>query len=463
MRIILLQPYFDSHIVTPPLGLGYLASSLLARNRYDVEIIDCNAWSIKPSLLLNILKVKNPDLIGVTILTNFFTEAKDIILKIKELTSVKVVVGGPHVTALPEFTLQETNADFAIVGEGEQSIVELTEFLESKNKDISSINGLVYKENGRIIRNSSKKLVEDINNLPFPAWELLRPQNYPPAPHGAFYKRFPVSPIITTRGCPYSCKFCSSFLTWGNTIRKRTPNSVVDEIQYLKEKHNIKEFHFEDDNFTISKEHAISICEEIIRRKLNIAWAAPNGVRIDALDDELIRIMKLSGCYLLAFGIESGSQSILDKMNKKLNLKNTMSILKLVKKHNIETWGFFIIGLPNETRETVKETIRLSRILPLDRAQFCNFVPLPGTDIFNDWIKDKSLSDLEWKNLSFSGDAVFRTKELSEEELTLLQKVAFRSFYFRPKILFRTLLKMKPRQIKWILRRIKAYSYLRRK
>jgi len=460
MNIILLQPYFDSHIIAPPLSLGYLASTLQQEKYHKVEIIDCNAKAIKLPTLLTILKEKKPDLVGVTILSNFFSEAREAILKIKEISPAKIAIGGPHVTALPEFSLQETNADYAIVGEGERTFAELVKFLCFSKPTLDEIDGLVFRINGQILRNKARSLIPDIDNLPFPAWDLLNPQDYPPAPHGAFYKRFPVAPIITTRGCPFSCKFCSSAVTWRKILRKRNPKSVVDEIQLLRDNYNIKEFHFEDDNFTISREHAISICQEIIKRKLDIVWAAPNGIRVDSLDEELIKVMKQSGCYLLAFGIESGAQEILNHMDKKLDVKRISTILNTVQKYRIETWGFFIIGLPGETEETIQQTISLSRRLPLNRAQFCNFTPLPGTTIFDDWVKDNKLSELEWSKLSFSGNAIYETDKLSQKKLTLLQKKAFRAFYFRPKVFLGTLFKIKPRQIKWLFKRFKAYSYL---
>jgi radical SAM superfamily enzyme YgiQ (UPF0313 family) len=192
---------------------------------------------------------------------------------------------------------------------------------------------------------------------------------------------------------------------------------------------------------------------------MDVVWACPNGVRIDALDEGLLRVMKKSGCYLLAFGIESGSQMILDRMAKRLSLGIIADKLELVKKAGIETWGFFIIGLPGETEISVQETIALAKKLPLDRAQFCRFAPLPGTSIFIEWTKDMDLSEIDWPNLNYSGKGVYNTEGLSSQRLASLQKQAFREFYLRPLILIKILTKLRFRQIKWLIKRFKAYIF----
>jgi len=228
-------------------------------------------------------------------------------------------------------------------------------------------------------------------------------------------------------------------------------------MELLHKKHGIQEFHFEDDNFTANKPHALSICREIRRRKLNIVWACPNGVRINCLDQELLEEMKASGCYLLAFGIESGSQRILNRANKNLKLSLVPKIIKMAKKIGIQTWGFFIIGLPGETANSAEKTIKFARELPLDRAQFCKFVPLPGTKVFEDWLSNRKLKDLPWENFSFFGDSIYSTKSLSNIQLSYFQKKAFRAFYFRPKTLIKTIFLVKPKQAKWLLLRLTDY------
>ncbi len=451
MKVLLLQPNFDTHIITPPLGLGYLAGALL-KDGHDVILFDCIAKGIDNQKIIEILTKERPDVIGISVLSISFKNTIDLITLIRKNITTLVVIGGPHVSALPEYSLETSKADIAVIGEGENTFREI-----ASGKSLNEINGICFWSDNKIITTPSRPFIDDLDTIPFPAWSLIQPDNYPPTPHGAFYKKYPIAPITTTRGCPFNCIFCASKCTWKQKLRARSAMNVVDEIEYLHRNFGIQEFHFEDDNFTFSKKHAMAVCEEIIRRGLDIVWACPNGVRIDKLDKELIDTMKRSGCYLLAFGIESGSQEILDKMNKKLDLDIVPNIIKMVKDAGIETCGYFIVGLPDETYETIESTIELSLSLPLDRAQFSRFVPLPGTSIFDEWWeKDKNI---DWDMINHVGNnSIYCTKNLTKEELTELQRSAFRRFYFRPKILTKTLYSLKPRQYYWFVKRILDYK-----
>ena len=464
MKIILVNPYFKSHIIIPPLGLAYLASYLRHKDsEIDISLIDCLRDGISNSRLTEIISRENPDLLGFTVYSLFYENVKDVIRKIREKNgAVRIIIGGPHVSALPVFSLEDAGADFSAFGEGEETLAELADTLMAGENVFSAIKGLCYHDSdGRIMQNPPRAEPADINSIPWPDWQLIRPDKYPPAPHGAIFKRFPIAPVITTRGCPFTCTFCATRLTWGNRIRYRSENDVVNEIEYLVKTHGVREIHFEDDNLTLSREHVTAICKEIIRRELDIVWACPNGVRIDTLDEELLNLMKNSGCYLLAFGIESGSQDTLDKMNKNLDKNKVYEVLRKTKEAGIETWGFFILGFPDESREDIMQTIAFAKKLPLDRAQFCNFAPLPGTALFNSWLKQrgiKELSQVRWDSFSFYGRNIFSNK-LSPESLGGLQNRAFISFYFRPMIALKILFKIRIRQWRFIVRRLAAYIF----
>lgn len=443
MKILLIQPKFKTHLITPPLGLGYLASSLRQDNHY-VQLLDCVAHNIN---ILDCIERLKPDFIGITVISPSYTAVIDLIANIRHVSNAKIVIGGCHATALPEQSLRYTKADYCIIGEGEITFRELCSYM-----DYHDVKGIAYWNNNSIVINQERKLIQDLDSIPFPAWDLLNPNNYPPTPHGAFYKQFPIAPITTTRGCPYNCIFCASKVMWRQKLRVRSSKNVVDEIEYLNTKFGVREFHFEDDNFTFSKQHAMDVCTEIIRRGIKISWACPNGVRIDKLDKELISVMKQSGCYQLSFGIESGNQSILNSINKHLDIKAVPHTINMIKDAGILTCGFFMIGLPDDTEKTVKETTDFALSVPFDRAQFSRFLPLPGTKPFEEWYKNGNV------NWNFFGDTTYKPKNLRSEDVIELQKKAFRKFYMRPKTLIKTLFSVKPKQYIWVMKRLGDYG-----
>ncbi|MEK7817568.1 MAG: radical SAM protein, partial [Actinomycetota bacterium] len=313
------------------------------------------------------------------------------------------------------------------------------------------------------------------------AWDLMDPRSYPDLPHQLLHKKFPVAPVMTSRGCPYDCSFCASTALWGRGWRTRSAANVVDEIEMLVRDFDVKEIHFEDDNFTLKASHAAAVCEEILRRGIDIVWACPNGVRIDTLDDDLLELMRRSGCYSLGFGIESGSQAVLEKNNKKLKLDRVADQVRMVKRHGIEAFGFFIIGLPGETADTIRETIRYARRVPIDRANFGLLSPLPGSGIFNEYVLAKSGGEAKAVGGAKSsgeaksgGDAKsgsegfdhrvlnyfnpFPIGGLDSRELNRWQRRAVYSFYLRPGPLLKVVRDLRPAQVKQMLRALFDYS-----
>jgi len=249
MKITLIQPKFNTHLITPPLGLGYLANTLIQDN-HEVQILDCIARNID---VQQSIKDFSPDFIGITVLSASYTAVIELIKNIRGYSDAIIVIGGAHATALPKQSLIDTKADYCVIGEGEITFSELVK--KYKNIDKFDIKGIAYFLNNDVIINESRELIKDINEIKFPAWDIIKPNEYPSTPHGAFYKCFPIAPITTTRGCPYNCIFCASKCTWKQKLRVRSPENVVDEIEYLHKKFGIREFHFEDDNFTFSNLH----------------------------------------------------------------------------------------------------------------------------------------------------------------------------------------------------------------
>ncbi len=436
MNILLISPKYDATIVAPHLGLGYLSSSLKKKG-HKVKILDGTREEIK-------YNPEDWELVGVTAMSNYFPEACKDIEKAKSY-GLKTIIGGAHIICDPEQSLIDSQANYAAIGEGERTMDQLASGLSP-----DSVEGLVYWENGKPKRSNPnlKKLIEskkmyttkignqsrdfqiNIDDFGEPDWDSINPASYPKKmPHGMIYKSLPLAPIITTRGCPYSCIYCSAPITAGKRMRYRDPVKVVDGIDMLIKKYGVKEIQIEDDNFTLKRKHVIAVCEEIIKRKIKIDWCLPNGVRIDKLDPEMLRLMKKSGCYQMSLGIESANQRILDLIKKRLNKDLVKNVVNEVKKAGIQAVGFFIVGFPTETKKEIKETIDFASSLNLDRANFTKAVPLPGTELYNMWIelygKNKNI---DWKSFTteqFTADWA----ACSGKEIARLQTWGFVKFY----------------------------------
>ena len=356
-------------------------------------------------------------------------EMRQMATLVKEINKeIPVVVGGAHPSSLPEYVLRNNSIDFVVVGEGETTFSELIKILSLKG-DLKRIDGLMYKEHGTVIQNAPRKFIEDLNSLPFPAWHLLPLESYISIgqAHGAQRKkRF--APLITSRGCPGKCVFCSIHSVWGYKWRPRSPENIVAEIERLVSSYGIQEFHFEDDNLTLSKNRMIEMCDLILKKGLNIKWMTPNGVAVNTLDQAVLKKMKESGCFQLNFGIESGDPIIQKEIiNKPLNLERVQNIINYSKKLGIWTHGFFVIGFPDESVESIRKTIEFSKNADLDSADFFIAAPYPDTKCYS-----KSRSVTEEFDLSKlrTMDASINTAKFSAEELVALQKKAYMEFIF---------------------------------
>jgi anaerobic magnesium-protoporphyrin IX monomethyl ester cyclase len=458
LNIVFCRPPYDAYIITPPLGLGYL-SAYLKKHGYNSHIVDpLQKDSLTMEETVKKIKGLEPNLVCVYTTTDFLPVTKELISLVrKEIPGVVICTGGPHPTSIPAETLTELKVDFVVVGEGEETILEVVRKLEKKEHDFGRVKGVCFRnKNGKVIKTERRPLISDLDSLPFPDWEEIDPRFYPEAPHGVYTKSYPVGPILTSRGCPYRCTFCASNVIWEFKFRQRGAKNIVDEIELLVKRYGCKEIHFEDDNFTLIKKNAIAVCDEIMKRGLKFSWKCPNGVRIDSLDDELLSKMKESGCYLLALGIESGNQQILNRAKKNLNLSIVKEKVKLIKKHGIITHGFFMIGFPGDTKETVMQTIRFARDGGFHTSQFNILCPFPGSEIYDDWVKDKNMDQIEWDKFNVH-TGMYETDELSAEDLKGLQRKALLYYYSHPLNFFNFVKHLRPKQIKMMLSLLKNF------
>lgn len=458
MKILLVRPVTDKMpIIIPNLGLGYLASQL-KKNGYEVEILDCSKLGYDFDDYRSFLGKSRFDVIGFQVFTCDYSSARKMIKMTKELLpSVITVAGGPHISGLPKYTMNALGAlDYGIIGEAEIGLVKLCDHLSGKKVDLADIWGLVYRKGSEVIMND-RVVIEKLDEIDMPDWDLINPRSYPIAPQGTFTKRLPVAPIITSRGCPYECTYCGVVSNTGRKFRTRSPENVIAEIELLVNKYGVREIHIEDDNFTLDRARVMKFCNMLIDRKIDISWACPNGVRLDSLDSELLKLMERSGCYSFAIGIESGSPRILQDMNRRVNLETMRQKIGLIASDTkIRMTGFAMAGYPTETMEDIDKTIAFTLSLPLSRVQYSNFLPLPGTKIFDDLVEKKeiSLDGLDWDSFQ-DNRIVYSPPGMPPERLRAAMKKGFSRFYFRPKIMLGLLREIHSfQQFKIVLQRV---------
>jgi anaerobic magnesium-protoporphyrin IX monomethyl ester cyclase len=440
-KILLVKPISEvNYVISPPLGLGYLASALINQG-FFVDIVDCAKSNLTYEEFMSRIFRRDYDFIGFTLFSHEIDSVKRHCYLIKrEFPDVKIIVGGPHPSGDPIGTMKYLEqVDYAFIGECELALpmfMSLNEIQLKSPECLENIPNLVWRlpEKPLTIIVNKSQVIEDLDQLSSPAWDLLDLVSYPNRPHGTFTKKNKVAPIIVSRGCPYQCTFCAAFTITGRKMRVRSVEKVLEEVKYLYEVHGIEEFHIEDDNFTFSKEYVKRFCEGLIREKIDIVWSCPNGVRINSLDKETVCLMEKSGCYSLALGIESGSDNILRMVNKSLSTTKIKEKLELIKSNTkIKLTGFFLIGLPGETVSDIIETIRFSRSLPLDRASFAYAMPLPGSVLWKDWKLNNSTQNHEYNDFVYYKKAVL--SDIDQKVIKRLHRSANLGFYLRPRII----------------------------
>jgi radical SAM superfamily enzyme YgiQ (UPF0313 family) len=372
-----------------------------------------------------------PTVFGITATTPEFPEAIRLVRSLKaRFPGVPVVLGGIHTTALGAGAVAEAGADLGVVGEGEEPLLELVTALRTSGPcaDLTGIRGLVHPRDGALVTNPPRPLLRDLDALPHPAWDLLRSERYFTKPWHLMQRRARTAVIMTSRGCPFGCTFCASHATLGRPFRGRSPGHVVDEIEALYRARDVHEFLFIDDNFTFDRARAAAICDEILRRGLDISWRTPNGVRIDTLDRPLVALMKRSGCYLLGFGIESGDQAVLAHVHKRLNLDLVADAVHMVREQGVITFGYFILGLPGDTYASALRTIRYAAGSELDLAHFGIFAPYPGSAEYERLEHLPGLHD--WDRYLFYKP--FPVSDVPPDQLKALLRFAYPHFFLRP-------------------------------
>jgi radical SAM superfamily enzyme YgiQ (UPF0313 family) len=423
----------------PPLGLLSLAA-VLERAGYEVKVYDSDLLNSPIEQMVRFVKDFNPDFTGIYCNTSNYNRVLNYADNIKKIKDCLVCLGGPHPIIMPAEVLKNMSVDLVVMGEGEETLLELLNFL-NENKDLKQVKGIAFKtKNAEIVVNKRRAHIQDIDTLPMPARHLVEIEKYRPSPHQ--YKTLPMTTMIVSRGCPFGCLFCASRNVWGRSYRARSVDKVIDEIKFLIEKYEIKNINFWDDLWGLKDEWTHDFCRKIIDEKIKISWSCER--RIDTGNLEILKLMKKSGCYSIFYGIESLDQECLNNINKGTTIEQAEDVMKNTKKAGIEVRANFIVGLPGDTPEKLKKTIkRICKINP-DYIKFNLMTPYPGTELYKQ-VKEGKWGKFEedWSKSTgyFATFLPFGYK--SFEELEAMRKYAFRKFHLRPRYILRRALKIR--------------------
>ena len=450
MKVLLLRPAAEKKSMARVLPLGLLAiGSVLKRAGHQVKILDLRISNSPDEELDAVMNSFDPQVVGIGVMTieckyGFIDAAK-----VKKINpNVTVIFGGPHCSHEPQFILNDSNVDLMVSGEGDLTIVELVNTLE-EGKDVAGVPGIAYKKNGSYLRTAERPVIRDLDTID-QEYDLINLERYFNFQSSMDF--FPVFrnkrfiPLVTSRGCPFKCTYCHDI--FDKSIQYRSPEAVVNEIEYLIKVYGIREFHIVDDVFNVNMKRAKIVLDAIIERNLNIHISFPNGLRADFFDDELIDKMQRAGVYRMALGIESGSQRIQDMIKKDLDINIIYDVVEKLTSARMSVHGFFMLGFPSETREEMKETIHFACNLGLTTANFSLVIPNPGTDLRQTFIESRESNFEDFSEYTFDA-ASSNASEVEGDDLIKLKREANRRFYLSAQRLRHVLRAVEP---KWIMR-----------
>ena len=414
-------------MIWPQSSLAYLAA--MVPDDMTVRIIDAIAEEMTPGQFREQINIEKPRFYVTYITgTTFDMDAQGVQwAKMVDATTIAV---GTHVSAVPQNTLDLlVELDVVIRHEPEMTFREIIELTRS-GKPLDSCKGIAYRDSeGKTALAPDRPLMKTLDELPIPKQHLLPLDRYRMPFLGSRYVW-----VLTNRGCPYSCTYCFEGVVWGKSVRYRSAEHIYKELEYLAE-HNVRNVLFLADLFTYDRKGVMELCDLIIERGLKLRWTCNS--RVDTIDEEQLIKMKQAGCWLVAFGIESGSQKVLDNVNKDAKVEDAVRTINLCHKHGVKTWGYFIMGLPGENRQTVRETIDFAKSIPLDIALFHVAMPYAGTEFYFQSVANGWLNTSDWKHFDMNDSSVVEYDDFSAEDILKATKQAFREFYFRPKQIWR--------------------------
>lgn len=462
MQILLVQPpmkdyaairaekKIERHFKTSsePLGLEYIASFLTTNSKLDIniEIFDFDILRFSFEEIAAFLSKKKPDIVGLSCnfapTTPYTLETARIV---KEQTNALCVVGGVQATYIIEEILNSGNVDLVVMYEGEKTFLDIvTRFNSNK---IFETKGIAYKIGKKIIKNQPNEIIKDLDRLPFPARDLL--------PIRKYLDKFGLLYVASSRGCPYDCIYCACSAFSECTFRARTAKNILDEITYLHDTHSVHHISFTDDLFTLDNRRVQEFCEKLIDKQIDITWDCHS--RVDTVTESLMKKMKDAGCIRIKFGIESGSQHMLDYSRRKYTLEKVRDIVTDANRIGFEEVRCcFMFGMPGETYETVEKTIKFALELEPDCVEFLITMPFPGTELFKIMQNDNMILTTDWK-VYRHGHIAINPLFCTPQELIHIQRDAYERYYFRKKY-FDTQLK-RSKEVKDIIRFLSSWWF----
>lgn len=425
----------DVGTIYPSLGTGYVAA-IAEKNECEVKIVDSEAMNYDYDDIKKIIEEFKPDMIGMQTYCTNLSKCYKIAKIAKNFDkNIKIILGGAHATLSPEDSIQNENIDFIIYGEGEIVFTNLLNAL-IKKKSFENINGLVWKDKGKVIKNGPQELIQNLNKLPFPARHLFSIERY----HASANLRGKRTlNIITSRGCPFRCAYCSGHRTFGETHRYNSAEKVIEEINLLISKYKVDSIQFYDEIFTANRKRVMELCGALIednkKRKKKIEWSC--FTRVNLVDEELLEKMKEAGCYLIYYGFESGVQRLLDLIKKDITLEQQKRAVELTHKAGIEVWGSFMLALPTETIEDSWKTINWAIKLNIDSILFPITRPFPGTELYDLCKSNGKILTEDWTKFLSWDEVIYLPEGRSVEEIKETAKQAYRKFYLRPRFILK--------------------------
>lgn len=430
-----------SNAIRPNLGLLYVAAAVKDIPGMDIRILDMNMNGTSMDSLEDLIVKESPDMVGFSVLTFNLLNCLEVCKTVRKASPrAKICFGGWHPTLYPEETLDFDLVDYIVMGEGEVTFKELVDlYLENSDipeEKLKDVKGLGYKtSDGTIVINQPRPVVRALDDLPLPAYDLVDAAKY----SHLLACTGQVVNIMTSRGCPQGCVFCDLRRT---TYRYRTPGNILEEIRFWVNR-GVREFFIQDDNFTINRKRTIEFCNLLTDARLDITYKISS--RVDYIDDELSEHLKRSGCYRIYFGVESGSQRVLDYLEKGIRVQDIKNAFKSARKYGIDCCAYIMIGVPSETREDIDQTMSLIKEIKPSHLHCSICTPMPRTCLYGRLIEDGTIEHDYWLDFAKKPDPMFKTpfasKLYSSEELRDMQNAIQRQFYFNPRVILHEILK----------------------